>query len=128
VPGFEKSSRKETFQAVAAAERELRVLDRLRGFSIAADRITTERGHGAYHLVILDSVTKSVIIRPYPKARLEEANKDYADFEKRAANGEKFEIVLVSAGPVEALRRAYPNYFLDTNEFIGQIERVIADV
>jgi hypothetical protein len=35
--------------------------------------------------------------------------------------------VLVSAGPVEALKKAYPNYFLDTNGFIRQIERVIEE-
>ncbi len=30
-----------------------------------------------------------------------------------------------SAGPIDALRKAYPNYLLDTQEFVTQIEKVI---
>jgi hypothetical protein len=39
--------------------------------------------------------------------------------------GEEIEAVLVAADPIEALKKAYPNYFLDTREFIVQIQRVI---
>jgi putative GTP pyrophosphokinase len=127
VPGFETMSRKATFQAVAEAERQMKVLERLRGFSIAADHITTEKGRGAYHLVILDSQAKAVSIRPFSQDRLEEATREYTELEKRAQAGERIEAVLVSAGPIERLRRAYPNYFLDTQGFINQIQRVIAE-
>jgi len=125
VPGFGNLSDKEIFQQVAESEAGLRVLQKLRGFAIAADRITKERGQGAYHLVVLDSASRTVSIRPFPLARLEEANTAYAEIEKRSNNGEPVEAVLVSAGPVDALRKAFPNYFLDTEVFIGQIERVI---
>jgi hypothetical protein len=127
VPGYEGYDRPEVFAAVAKAESRLRVLDKLRGFAIAADRITTERGQGAFHLVVLDSESRRVSIRPYPIARLEQANADYADIEQRTKAGEPIEAVLVSAGPVSALRKAYPNYFLDTQEFIHQIKKVIAE-
>jgi hypothetical protein len=60
-------------------------------------------------------------------ARLEQANIDYAEIEKRTNDGEPIEAVLVSAGPVDALRKAYPNYFLDTQAFVAQIYRVIKD-
>ena len=126
VPGFENLSDKKIFQQVAESEADLHVLQKLRGFAIAADRITKERGQGAYHLVILDSASRTVSIRPFPLARLEEANIAYADIEQRGNNGEPVEAVLVSAGPVDALRKAFPNYFLDTEAFIGQIERVIS--
>ena len=103
------------------------MLEKLSGFAIAADRITKERGQGAYHLVILDSTARTVSIRPYPVARLEQANLDYAEIEKRTNTGESIEAVLVSAGPIDALRKAYPNYFLDTQAFVAQIEKVIVD-
>ena len=51
----------------------------------------------------------------------------YAEVEKQAQSGEPVEAVLVSAGSVDALRKAYPNYFLDTHEFILQIERIIEE-
>jgi putative GTP pyrophosphokinase len=128
VPGFENQARENVFAEVAKSERQLRVLDKLRGFAIAADKITTERGQGAYHLVVLDSARRTVAIRPYPKARLEQANIDYATIEQRTKAGEPIEAVLVSAGPIDALRKAYPNYFLDTQEFVRQIKKVIAEV
>jgi Region found in RelA / SpoT proteins len=125
VPGYEQLSEAETFGRVAEAEEKLHVLQKLRGFSIAADRIKKSKGHGAYHLVVLDSASKSVVLTPYSTARLEEANAAYSKIEKRTQAGESIEAVLVAAGPVDALKKAYPNYFLDTHEFIGQIERVI---
>lgn len=125
VPGFEKHTEEQVFAEVAAAEQSLGVLEKLRGFAIAADRITTERGQGAYHLIVLDSERRTVAIRPYPIARLEQANLDYAAIEKRTKAGEKIEAVLVSAGPIDALKKAYPNYFLDTQAFVFQIEKVI---
>lgn len=106
----------------------MRVLEKLQGFSIAADKIIEEKGQGTYHLVVLNSEAKSVSIRPYPMTRLEQANADYSEIEARAQRGENIEAVLVSAGPVEALKKAYPNYFLDTAEFIAEIQRVIDEV
>jgi len=127
VPGYEGLSKQEVFARVAIAENELHVLRKLQGFSIAAHSITEERGTGSYHLVVLDSAKRSVSIRPYPKTQLEQANVDYARIEERAQQGEQIEAVLVSAGPIEALKKAYPNYFLDTHEFVAQISKVIQE-
>jgi hypothetical protein len=126
VPGYEGLTTLETFKRVADAEAKLHVLEKLRGFSVAADSIHREKGTGtAYHLIVLDSSNRSVTLRPYSIARLDQANDDYAEVERRTQSGEPIEAVLVAAGPVEALRRAYPNYFLDTHGFISEIERVI---
>ncbi len=125
VPGFEAHDRETVFSELANAEGRLRVLEKLRGFAIAADRIITQRGQGAYHLIVLDSVNRTVSIRPYPIARLEQASVDYAAIEQRTKAGESIEAVLVSAGPIDALRKAYPNYFLDTQEFVLQIQKLI---
>ncbi len=126
VPGFENTNRNEVYGRVAKLETDLNVLNKLRGFAIATDRINTDRGSGAYHLIVLNSQDRSVRLSPFPLARLEEANKAYALIEDQAKNGAPLEAVLVSAGPIDALKKAYPNYFLDTEVFIEQIERVIA--
>ncbi len=128
VPGYEGYADSDVFQALADAEKKLRALEKLRGFAVAANKITTERGPGAYHLIVLDSLKRTVSIRPYPVAKLEQASIDYAIFEQRTKAGEPIEAVLVSAGPVDALRKAYPNYFLDTQEFVQRISRIISDV
>lgn len=126
VPGFERCTQDELFAKVAAAEAKLHVLEKLSGFAVAADKITTVRGQGAYHLIVLNSSDRTLRITPYPISRLEEANHEYAKIEARTKAGESIEAVLVSAGPVDALRKAYPNYFLDTQAFIKEITRVIS--
>jgi len=126
LPGFDGKTDREIFREVAEDESQLNVLPKLQGFAIAADRITTTDGQGAYHLIVLDSASRSVSITPYPKARLADATTAYAKVEARTKSGEPIEAVLVSAGPVESLRRAYPNYFLDTQGFIRELRNVIA--
>jgi putative GTP pyrophosphokinase len=128
VPGFESYAEEDVFAQLADAENELRVLEKLSGFAVAANKITTERGQGAYHLIVLDSLKRTVSIRPYPVGRLEQASIDYAAIEQRTKTGEPVEAVLVSAGPIDALRKAYPNYFLDTKEFVQQVRKVIEGV
>ena len=125
VAGFEDCSAAQLHQQLLESEQRLRVLEKLSGFAIAADQITTERGQGGYHLIMLDSVSRTVTIRPFPVAKLEEANIAYAAIEARTKAGEPVEAVLVSADPVESLRKAYPNYFLDTQVFVRQIQRLI---
>ncbi len=125
VPGFENLNQGQIIKKLAHAEKKLQVLHKLSGFAIAADRITRGRGQGAYHLVVLNSEARTVLIRPFPQTRLDDANRAYADVELRAKNGESVEAVLVSAGPVDALRKAYPNYFLDTQAFVRQITKLI---
>ena len=128
VPGYEGRDSANVIEEVARTEKRLHVLEKLRGFAVAADRITAERGKGAFHLVILDSAKRSVRILPYPVSRLEAANEAYAAIERLTKAGEPIEAVLVSAGPIDALRKAYPNYFLDTQEFARQIEKLISSI
>ncbi len=79
---------------------------------------------GAYYLVELEleGDSKSVKITPFARDRLEEANAKYAEAEQEVANGKPVQVVLVSAGSIDSLKKAYPNYFLDTHEFLAQLE------
>lgn len=124
-PGFDGKTPDEIVALLAKLENKLQVLHKLNGFAIAANSITRERGQGAYHLVVLDSEARTVSIRPFPQARLDEANQAYSEIEARGKNGENIEAVLVSAGPIDALRKAYPNYFLDTQSFVREITKII---
>lgn len=126
IPGYEHMSKGETFSRVATEEARLGVLTKLGGFSLAVDAIVKQKGAGSYHLVVLDTARKRVTVSPYPIARLDEAVAAYGEVEARANAGDPLEAVLVSAGPIESLRRAYPNYFLDTNDFIHRVQRIIA--
>ena len=81
----------------------------------------------SYHLIILNSLEKTVQVKPYKRGSIKQAIADYAKIEAEAIkNGGKIEAVLVSAGPLSALRQAYPNFFLDIRDFVTRVEFVIA--
>ncbi|WP_139220176.1 hypothetical protein [Collimonas sp. OK412] len=118
----------DAYEAVAAAESELDVLQKLSGFNNALKSTSSGSRSGNYHLIILNSDTKQVEIATYGVKRLDEANAAYSDMEKKIADGERLEVVLVSAGPIDALRKAYPNYFLDTEDFILEVKKIIETI
>lgn len=125
IPSYKEQSKSEILELLDKTENNLHVLNKLQGFSIAANKINATRGAGSYHLVILNSSDRSVSIMPFPKTQLEQANIEYAKVEERSQKGEPIEAVLVSAGPVEALKKAYPNYFLDTHEFVLRVKKLL---
>lgn len=124
VPTYEGLTRIETFRAATKEAAQLDVRNRLQAFSVAVNRITRDKQQGAYHLVILNPEEKTVNIQSFGRARLEEANEEYTRVEGRISDGEPIQAVLVSAGPIETLQRAYPNYFLDTTAFLRRLDKI----
>jgi len=104
------------------AESKLNVLLRLRGFSVAADKIhRSGRSSAAYHIVVLDRTRRTLRITSFPGDQLEHATDAYAAAELRAAAGEPIDAVMVAGGSVDQLRKSYPNYFLDANVFLSKL-------
>ena len=131
VPGFESLDRDATFLMTAQEARTLGIKEKLIGFSSAVRSIPINAMRAGYYLIILDLEGKTVTVEPFNRQSLEAANTRYAEIEQELALGRSKQVVLVSAGSVESLRRAYPSYFLDTQEFLvhlGAIERVAARV
>jgi putative GTP pyrophosphokinase len=125
VPGFESISRIETYRRTAQEAQRLRIRDMLLGYSSAVREIAPGTKRAAFYLVQLnlEEEEKTVSITPFARDQLERANAAYAEVEKQASlTGSQ--VVLVSAGSIESLKRAYPNYFLDTHEFLRNLGRV----
>jgi ppGpp synthetase/RelA/SpoT-type nucleotidyltranferase len=124
-------SQKEIFQKVASMNEELKVLEKIKGYSVAVNEIN-KRGTSdvgwSYHLIILNSEQKEVQIKPYKRGSIKQATEDYAKVESDTIkSGGKVEAVLVSAGPLSALRQAYPNFFLDVSDFVSRVEFIISE-
>ena len=126
VPGLEKIKEKEIFRQVRLMNKELKVLDKLGGFSIATDKILNSPKKGVYNLVKLDLDKKSLEILRYPQSKLTDASNELTRLEEMHANNRNVDVVLLSAGPLKELKKSYPNYFLDTADFIKKVEKVIA--
>jgi hypothetical protein len=66
-----------------------------------------------------------VEIKSFGQRRLDQASEEYAAAERLALESpDTKQAVLVTTSSVEALRRAYPNYFLDTRQFLGALGRI----
>lgn len=126
VPGFKHLRARETYRAVKTAAAKLNVWDRLEAFSIAANAIATDKKQGHFRLVVLDMNSKTVQITSFGKSKLDEANKEYALVEEKLRNDDGLQAVLVSSDSIDSLKRAYPNYFLDTKEFMKKLELVVS--
>lgn len=128
-PRFIGQSREDLSISVASLEASLDALTLMRGLSVAASEIYKDhsRKGWSYHLIILNSLKRTLRIKPYDRDSLDQALADYASIEAEAAKGAKVEPVLVSAGPMQKLRRAYPNFFLDINEFTRKVNKICTD-
>lgn len=130
IPRFRHLSKGETCRALAEADARINALYTMGGVSAAVSTIARSSGGKSsfYHLIILDSVNRTVAIQPYDRDSVEQATLDYSAVEARAAKGENIEPVLVSAGPIDKLRRAYPSFFLDVEEFVNVVRSMITSV
>jgi ppGpp synthetase/RelA/SpoT-type nucleotidyltranferase len=78
-----------------------------------------------YFLLELDLAGKRIAIRGYEDEFLEQATNDYLAVEKLEKSGKVSDAVLVSVDSMANLRRAYPNYFLDTRVFVDAVNKAI---
>lgn len=127
VPRYAHMSREETFAAIKSAEKEIGALEKMRAYSRALHEIVKDHDSAkkwSYHLIILNSLEKTVEFKAYTRDEFEKAIADYAAAEAEVANGADIEPVLVSAGPLDQLRQAYPNFFLDISDFSNMVENI----
>lgn len=117
-------SKEELIEELRFFEDEYHILQILRGAALTADSIETySQGNDAYHVVELDSIALAAKIYAFTEKERSDAEAYYAKREFETRDTPNISVVLVSVGDVKALRRAYPNYFLDTQTFIYIMEK-----
>lgn len=72
----------------------------------------------------LDTIQEKLTISAYSKRQEEKAIKDYINAEKKIYGKKEYDVVLVGADTISDLKKAYPNYFLDTKTFISYLNKV----
>lgn len=108
------------------SEATLQVAAKLRGFTVAASKISTSgQSRNTYHLVVLDMGIRRLSIRSFPASQQQQANSEYQAVEERVRLGAPLNPVLITGGSVDGLRKSYPNYFLDARIFVESVERLI---
>lgn len=106
-------------------ESQHRFCDTLDAYKITASKIT-RRNKARYFLVNLNLETLQVDLQGFKPAESEEGSDAYSNVEQASLLEGDAQQVLVSVDDVSQLRRAYPNYFLDTSEFVARVRALVA--
>lgn len=127
IPGTPKG-KSELFNEIHHLNDKLKVIQKIQTWARLVRTIETfEKGQQHHrsliYLLDLNIDTKELNIEVFEKSQEEKANISYSEAEKKASQGKlNKDIVLVEADTTKELRNAYPNYFLDTNEFLSILQ------
>ena len=107
---------------------ELEVFKKLEAFSVSTHLIT-DNGNSdvcGYFLILLNIDQQDVQVWSYKEKYRFQATEDYKNFEKKYKDTKEVDIVLVNAKSIKTLKKAYPNYFADSKEFLDKLREVLA--
>ena len=107
-------------------EKQEGIINLLQGWSSAIQHPSIADDHeSAAYLLTLDIQSKRLVVRSFKVDELTEAYADYLRQEKATENDVNIQVVLVSADSLASLRRAYPNFYVDTTAFISAVKQEI---
>lgn len=101
---------------------------RLRRLGVALQQLEENVGDSQntrYFLLELTPDADTIKVTGFSASQSQEAQAQYTEVEKRISNDERSDAVLVSVDSISSLRRAYPNYFLDTGAFADLLDEAL---
>jgi ppGpp synthetase/RelA/SpoT-type nucleotidyltranferase len=124
VPGTPENE-SERIAEIKQLEIKLRAIQTLDAYRATIRWANEKLKTASYFLLEYDFNKNTIQISSYTKDMSKQANLAYTRHESAIKDGSK-NIVLVSVDSVNALRRAYPNYFLDTKDFSEALKRCVS--
>ncbi|KRW17056.1 hypothetical protein AO727_15830 [Acinetobacter baumannii] len=125
---YRKHSINDLIKEASDLEKSLQVFHKLQGIAITAKNIDSPKWSSKkYQLLELNKKDEghwSIRISEFPESQLDLAETLYASLEKKYKNDPNMDVVLISVGDLKEIKRAYPNYFLDTNDFIAKLKGI----
>ncbi len=112
------------FDEIVSRSFKMKISEKLRGFTIAVDHIIQSNSNSKYNLLKLNIAKRVVTVKSYSANQYKQANIDYTSIEKEISKGAPIQAVLVSTDSIASLRKAYPNYFLDAQEFLDRLNTI----
>ncbi len=109
---------------ISILAQQLHVKEMLQVYNATITTLGSAKGE-KYFIIEVDPDELKITVRRYKARESEEANRIYTELESQQNEGSPNQIVLVSVDNINALKRAYPNYFLDTNLFSQLVDRVL---
>ena len=122
------ANKKELYSQIKKKEKELEVVKIMKGWEQAVKvfrQVAKEKPDLQFFLLELDIIRGRLNLSGYTKNQEEEAISDYEKAEKRNQGQKEYDVVLVGADTINDLKKAYPNYFVDTKEFLINLQKII---
>jgi len=122
------SDKKELFLEIKKIEKELNVISKMKKWTDSVrlfDSILKKNAKFQFFLLELDTIQEKLTISAFSKEKEAEAIQSYADAEKKIFGRRAYDVVLVGTDTYTQLKKAYPNYFIDTKQFINKLEEII---
>jgi ppGpp synthetase/RelA/SpoT-type nucleotidyltranferase len=122
------NNEKELYLEIKKREAELNVITVMRGWMLAIkvfEQQVKQAPKMRYFLLELDIVGEKLNITSYKKDQERQAIIDYAASEKKNSGKREYDVVLVGADTSTDLKKAYPNYFVDSGDFLVNLKKII---
>lgn len=101
---------------------ELRITEKIGSLAQTLKRLSVKRlDKNAYHLIELNLARHTISITAFSEGQIENAASFYQFREQETRNNPDISVVLLRAGDMQALQKAYPNYFLDAKLFLDNL-------
>ena len=107
--------------------RKLKIIDTLQALRVTTKHFEKKSFPDGYYLLNIDIENQKVQIRIFRKNQYVEATDNYLQIEKeieKNVEDTKNAVVLVLADSLKSLKKAYPSYFLDTSEFLSELDKI----
>lgn len=120
--------KKELYRCIAEKEKALQVRAKMTSWAKSIKLFDNLHNKKNLHffLLELDTIQEKLTISAYSKRQEYKALSDYAAAEKKIYGLRAYDVVLVGADTTKDLKKAYPNYFLDTKEFLKYLDKILA--
>ena len=117
------------YSVIKKKEDELNVIKIMTGWTNAIEvfkrTIKPLKAKPKFFLLELDILGDKLNITSYTKQQETKAIEDYSKAEKRIEGKKGYDVVLVGVETMNDLEKAYPNYFVDTRDFLTYLEKII---
>jgi len=123
-------NKKELYKQIKEQEKKLNVIEIMEGWTHAVGVFEemNKKKLVEFFLLELDVEEGRLNIRAYPKELEKKAIDDYNQAEKKNQGKKAYDVVLVGADTTPDLKKAYPNYFVDSKEFLKKLRQIISKV
>lgn len=118
---------RELYSLIAQKEAQLQVRSKMKNWTKSIKQFDDLKNKKNIHLFLLelDTIQEKLTITAYSKRQEQKAIADYANAEKKIYGRNEYDVVLVGADTANDLKKAYPNYFLDTREFLVYLTKIL---